>query len=195
MMAMHVQCGPVRDLHDYVAISSAFDSNAILDVAGEGDRCRLIERALHKPFHKDYDAVENPLRWPVLFDVSNWALFSACEQGRGIGGAIAAWKTSGVDMLEGRSDLVVVWDLRVAPQARGQGVGSALFRAIEAWGRSRSCTQLKVETQDVNVAACRLYQSCGCTLAQVNRGAYREFPQETQLIWTKRLAPAGQASP
>ena len=193
-MEREMQDGAVCDLHDYVSISSAFDSNAVIDVAGEGAQCELRERMLEFPFRKDYDALESPLQWPRLFDVSNWALFGAWEQGRRIGGAIAAWKTPGVDMLEERADLVVLWDLRVAPHARGQGIGSELFRAVEAWGRSRSCTELKVETQNVNVAACRLYQSCGCALAQVNRDAYRDLPEEVQLIWRKRLLPAGASN-
>lgn len=193
-MELEMHGGAVRDLHDYVAISSAFDSNAVIDVAGEGEQCELTERTLEFPFRKDYDALESPLQWPWLFDMSNWALFGAWDQGRRIGGAIAAWKTPGVNVLEDRADLVVLWDLRVAPHARGQGIGSHLFRAVEAWGRSRSCTELKVETQNVNVAACRLYRSCGCALAQVNRGAYRGLPEEVQLIWRKHLLPAGAST-
>ena len=188
---MDLRCEPIGDLGDYVEVPGAFDSIVILDVTTEDGCFRLRERMLDSPLHKDYDALENPLEWPSLFDTSNWAAFSAWDEGRRIGGAIAAMDTPGVDMLEGRSDLVVVWDLRIAPRARGQGVGTALFRAVEAWGRARSCTELKVETQNVNAAACRLYQSRGCTLAQVNRGAYPALAQELQLIWRKRLSPPG----
>jgi hypothetical protein len=57
----------------------------------------------------------------------------------------------------------------------------------ERWARARACTLLRVETQDVNPAACRLYERCGCTLVRSTPGAYRALPHETQLIWEKRL--------
>ncbi len=92
-----------------------------------------------------------------------------------------------VDMLEGRDDLAVLWDFRVAPQERRTGVGSALFAGVERWARSRGCTELKVETQNINVPACRFYRSRGFTLRDVKEGAYPELPKEIQLLWYKRL--------
>ena len=53
----------------------------------------------------------------------------------------------------------------VAPDAGRQGVGTALVRHAEAWGVARGCTELKIETQDINVPACRLYAARGCRLA------------------------------
>ena len=67
-------------------------------------------------------------------------------------------------MLDRRADLLVLWDIRVNPDCRGQGVGSALFQQAEAWGRAHGCRQLKVETQNINVNACRFYRAMGCEL-------------------------------
>jgi hypothetical protein len=44
------------------------------------------------------------------------------------------------------------------------------------------------ETQNINVAACRFYAKQGCTLSAINRFAYRDCPEEVQLIWRKELA-------
>jgi ribosomal protein S18 acetylase RimI-like enzyme len=88
-------------------------------------------------------------------------------------------------MLEGRDDLVVLWDIRVSPKARRLAVGSALFRSIEAWARARNCRELKVETQNTNVAACRFYAHQGCHLKRANYNAYPDLPDEVQLIWSK----------
>ena len=90
-------------------------------------------------------------------------------------------------MLEGRSDLAVLWDIRVQPDARRSGVGSALFEAAERWSREQGCAQLKVETQNTNAPACRFYQRHGCRLARVNRNAYPTLPEEIQLLWYKEL--------
>jgi hypothetical protein len=66
-------------------------------------------------------------------------------------------------------------------------VASALFAAVETWARSRGCFQLKVETQNTNVAACRFYAHEGCVLRTVRKGAYPDLPDEVQLLWFKDL--------
>ena len=91
-------------------------------------------------------------------------------------------------MLEGREDLALIWDLRVAAAFRGQGVGARLIDAAEEWARSHACRELKVETQNINLPACRFYARCGFELSAVNRRAYPELPDEIQLLWSKRLA-------
>ena len=90
-------------------------------------------------------------------------------------------------MLENRSDLAVVWDIRVSPDLRGRGIGAALFDSAEKWAETQGCRQLKVETQNINVAACRFYASQGCSLGAIHRFAYPELPDEVQLLWYKTL--------
>jgi hypothetical protein len=54
-------------------------------------------------------------------------------------------------------------------------------------------SELKVETQNINLPARRFYQRQGCVLRAVNHGAYREFPEEIQFLWYKELRPSGHA--
>jgi ribosomal protein S18 acetylase RimI-like enzyme len=98
-----------------------------------------------------------------------------------------AWSTPGVDMLEGRRDLAVVWDLRIAPAYRRSGIGSMLWRACEAWAREHGCTQIRVETQDINPDACAFYAAMGCSVVVIRPNAYPEAPGETQIIWERSL--------
>jgi ribosomal protein S18 acetylase RimI-like enzyme len=67
--------------------------------------------------------------------------------------------------------------------------GAVLFRAAEDWAAARGCGWLKIETQNVNAAACRFYQKMGCTLGGIDRFAYPELPREVQLLWWKALQP------
>jgi GNAT superfamily N-acetyltransferase len=152
----------------------------------------LLERRLEIPYMKDYDAIdgEGPLQWMRRFDVSNWTLFAARVAGRRVGGATVAFNTPAVTMLEGRRDLAVLWDIRVAPDARGKGIGSALFERAAAWAQVQGCCQLKIETQNINVRACRFYARHGCELRAVHRSAYPELPEEIQLLWYKDLPVA-----
>jgi ribosomal protein S18 acetylase RimI-like enzyme len=96
--------------------------------------------------------------------------------------------TPRLDMLEGRKDVAALWDIRVAPAHRGRHVGTALFEAAEETAIQRGCRVLKVETQNNNVAACRLYAARGCTLSSVEPGAYPDYPDEIRLTWSKTLA-------
>lgn len=190
-MDVEIREEPPAALAEYASISIAFEVRRVLDLAaverGLGG-FSLSERALDAPYVKDYDATDGgPARWAERFDVSKWGLLLARLDGRLVGGAAVAFDTPEVMMLEGRRDLAVLWDLRVAPEARGHGVGAALFRAAEAWAAARGCTQLKVETQNVNVPACRFYARRGCVLGGIHRFAYPGLPHEVQLLWYREL--------
>src|SRR5262249_2258237 len=147
----------------------------------------LSERNVQAPYVKDYDAIEGPLQWQRSFDMSNWGFFAARSEGLRLGGAVVAFDTAGLAMFEDRKDLAVLWDIRVANEAREKGVGTALFRAAEKWAMAHDCQRLKVETQNINVPACRFYSRQGCVLGAIHRFAYSDFPNETQLLWYKDL--------
>ena len=182
------------DAHGRVSI--AFEVDRVLEVQtprGGLGGLRLRERRLAAPYSKDYDAIpgNRPCDWVWQFDVGNWGLLRAHRdgpEGPCVGGAVIAFKTPRLRMLEDRKDLALLWDLRVAPEARRRGVGTSLFTAAEAWSSARGCRSLKVETQNVNVPACRFYASRGCTLGALHRHAYPDFPDEVQLLWYKDLA-------
>ncbi len=179
-------------LAEVASIPIGFRVEAMLDVVlqehGLGGIV-LVERRLAEPFDKDYDTVreEGPATWSKRFDVSRWGLLVACAGTRWIGSAVLAFATSGVLMLEGRNDLAVLWDLRVRPEYRGRGVGHRLFNAAEVWALTRRCRQLKIETQNTNVVACRFYVRNGCELGAIHRHAYSALPDEVQLLWYKEL--------
>ena len=183
---------PIGSLGLHGEVPITFLVERVLDVTlveGGLGGVMMSERPVEVPWLKDYDAImgEGPTRWPSRFDVTNWGLISAHQAGRRVGGAVVAFNTVGADMLEGRSDLAVLWDIRVRPEARSSGTGSLLFRAVEAWARDRRCRILKVETQNTNVPACRFYRRMGCTLGAIDRFAYAGLPDEVQLIWFKEL--------
>ena len=96
-------------------------------------------------------------------------------------------RPSDIEMLEGREELALLWDIRVAPAERNHGVGTALLDAGESWAGARGARVLKVETQNTNVPACRFYASHGFVLGAVGRGAYPELPNEVQFLWYKDL--------
>jgi GNAT superfamily N-acetyltransferase len=179
-------------LAEYASIPNRFLVESVYDVALVGNlkkEFELVERTIAVPYMKDYDAIagEHPTRWGTRFDLSNWRFFVALAAGRRVGGAAVASKAPGLELLQDRADVAVLWDIRVAPEARGKGIGSALLRAAEAWTKASGCPELSVETQNINVPACKFYQRQGFVLVSANRLAYPAFPEEIQLLWNKVL--------
>jgi GNAT superfamily N-acetyltransferase len=155
---------------------------------------KLVEEKVDTPYLKDFDSAgegdTRPERWPKRFDVSNWAFFLAYKAKILVGGAAVAFDTPGVNMLEGRNDMAVLWDLRVHPDIRGRGVATALFEHAAEWVRDKGCSQLKIETSNVDVPACRFYAKQGCSLGAIHRFAYANRPDvahETMLLWYLQL--------
>src|SRR5262245_41146826 len=192
-MTLEVAEEAMTALPEYACVPAVFTVDRVLDVTNRDDGSGgfdVSERRLDAPYRKDYDAIadEGPLQWGRRYDLSNWGLFTARLANRIVGGAAVAFDTPGLTMLDGRRDLAVLWDIRVSPDARCQGVGSALFQRVEAWAQLHDCRQLMIETQNTNVRACRFYERQGCQLRAIHRAAYPELPEEIQLLWYKDLS-------
>lgn len=194
MNGLNVVEEPLTELVEHARVPIAFRVERVLDVdireRGLGG-FTLSEREVELPYVKDNDAIngEGPLRWSDRFNIAQWGLIAAHRDGLRVGGAVIAFDTPNVFMLEARRDLAALWDLRVHPDLRGEGIGSRLLRASERWAAARGCTELKIETQNNNVAACRFYEKHGYVLRSIDRFAYPELPDEVQLIWRRSLNP------
>ena len=146
---------------------------------------RFIEETVDPPYLKDYDQESDagPERWLKRWDLSNWGVLAAYDGDCRVGGAVIAWKTAGANNLEGRDDLAALWDIRVDPAYRGQGIGAQLFALAASWARDHGCTTFKIETQNINVPACRFYAHMGAQLGSIIQGAYADLPHEVELNW------------
>lgn len=185
---MQIQQAKISDLARYEMIPISFMVNTVIKISGDSrESFSLSEHPVPNPWIKDYDIYNPPSVLPTRWDLSNWAVFLASNDSKPIGGCIIAHNTPGVDMLQGRTNLAVLWDIRVDPSYRGRSVGRRLFDASIAWARSQGCVELHIETQNINVPACHFYRSMGCTLLRVIRDAYDKCPGEHQLIWCKTI--------
>ncbi len=136
-----------------------------------------------EPRWKDYDEdpEERPSSHPTRFDTTNWGVFLASRD-QPVGGCIVAWNSANFGMLQGRSDWAVVVDLRVRHKERGTGVGRKLLNAALQWASRKGVSEVHVETQDTNVAACRFYRSMGFSILSVDAFAYGN--DEARVMWT-----------
>jgi GNAT superfamily N-acetyltransferase len=187
MMNIDIVEEDVASLDAYATIPVRFDVRSVARARKTASSSDFVfeERSLPIPFVKDYDAVpgNSPLGWPRRFDVSGWGFLAARSNGVRVGGAAILISTS-------EKDLAELWDLRVSPDARGEGVGSALLESAECWASHRGARRLQAETQNINVPACRFYAQHGFTLEVVNDFAYPNLPGETQFLWCKTIVTA-----
>ena len=178
-------------LAEYGKIPISFEVKSIFQIElienGLGGM-RFREEKTVVNYVKDYDSYEDegPERWVKRFNTHNWGFFLALDEGKPIGGATVAFDTPEVNMLDDRKDLAVLWDFRIHPNYRHQGVGTNLFKHVVEWSKKRGCKQLKIETQNINVPACRFYAKMGCRLGAINRYGYYGHPKvghEAMLLW------------
>jgi len=177
-------------LAEYARVPIAFTVREVVDVVQfpSGRETFVLQpRVVEQPYVKDYDDNGGPEAWASRFDLSHWRFFAARVAGERVGGAAVVFRSPDVNMLRGRQDVALLWDIRVAPAVRGQGVGAALVAAVEAWSAAHGVEWLEVETQNVNVPACRFYERMGFALREVHPQAYTNLPDEVQLLWFKRI--------
>jgi ribosomal protein S18 acetylase RimI-like enzyme len=80
----------------------------------------------------------------------------------------------------------IIWDIAVHPPFRRRGIGRRLMQEAIGWGRERGLPGVMLETQNINVAGCRLYESCGFVLGGVDSYLYKgTLPgsDEIALFW------------
>ena len=134
-MNLEIREGRIGSLGEHATISIAYlvDKILVRSVLTEGlGGIVLHESAVDTPWPKDYDAIkgEGPTRWPKRFDVTNWGLIAAYQYGVRVGGAVVAFTTPHLAMLDEESDSAALWDIRIRPDLRQSGIGSHLFRAV-----------------------------------------------------------------
>lgn len=195
-MSVEIREVDAEAMAEYAKVPIRFRVSSFFRVEGAGEgpgTFRLVEEPVVTPYVKDYDAIEGegPTRWPKRFDVKNWVFFIAWDGGDPVGAAAVAFDTPAVNRLEGRHDLAALWDIRVRPDRRGEGIGTRLLRRACEWARGRGCSRLMIETQNTNVRACRFYMNQGCRLERAVRNAYPPpLAHEAMLLWTLDLLGA-----
>lgn len=183
-------------LPEYAQIPIRFAVESVFEVEpvdGGLHGLRLTEKTV-EPYLKDYDTLANgenaPPSWPKRFDTTKWGVFHAFENERAVAGAVVAVPTVGLGLLEGQNNTAALWDIRVCPEKRGRGIGSFLLSHAVEWCRKKDFGKLKIETQNINVPACRFYAKHGAVLGAIDKHGYAGSPEvehEVLLIWYLEL--------
>jgi len=176
----------------YGAIPIAFEvrEHLAVELVGNGfGGIRLTRCPVEAFYTKDYDAMpgQRPQDWAKQWDLTKWCLCAAFSDEEHVGSVAIIFDTAQMYGSLSHGAEAVVWDIRVRPDYRHRGVGSQLLAFAEGRARSAGKQRLSVETQNNNVAACRLYASAGFELRSFDRFAYSLLPNEVQLVWSKQV--------
>ncbi len=120
---------------------------------------------------------------------SHRAIHDAIVRSIALPAACATWEVDGRALGYGLGvfdrGAVGLFDIVVAPPARGSGGGRLLTRALMAWGEQLGATSAYLQVVDANAIARRLYESLGFGVA------YRYHYRRREIGATARTAPGG----
>jgi len=146
------------------------NSRLVLDIANEKLTYTIVPV---EPYERDY-AVEDT---DYGFDDTGATVFFTEADGDLAGR---------IKMMKWWNRFGYVEDIVVNPEFRGLGIGRKLLECGIQWAHEKGFPGVMLETQDNNVPACMLYQSCGFVLSGFDRNVYKAInpdTKETALYW------------
>ncbi|WP_336771940.1 GNAT family N-acetyltransferase [Paenibacillus sp. MMO-58] len=83
----------------------------------------------------------------------------------------------------------LVEDIGVSASKRTQGIGTRLLEKAVEWAKQRNQIGLMLETQDVNLSACRFYARNNFTIGGVDTMLYSKFSaaHEKAVFWYRKF--------
>lgn len=106
------------------------------------------------PYIKDLSVYEKATEYAANFDISNWRFYMAFDEDKPIGAMTIAGKTPNLNMLCGRDDVCILWDIRVTDEYKHRGIGQKLLNMGIDRAKADGYRQMIIECQNNNVPAC-----------------------------------------
>ena len=173
-------------LYDQVSMNVEVYSEYKLKRIDSGLGGFLFEEVPVEKCIKDLSEYELAKEYEKTFDISTWKFYMAFAENKPIGAVTVAGPTENLNMLSGRTDACVLWDIRVQDGYKHQGIGQKLFDMCREGAVKVGYKQMIIECQNNNVTACNFYKKQGALLSKVDMYAYYSEPElrdEIQLIW------------
>lgn len=139
-----------------------------------------------EPYIKDLSVYEKAAEYEQNFDITNWRFYMAFDGEKLVGAMTVAGTTPDSNMLCGREDACVLWDIRVIDEYKHRGVGQKMLDAGIENAKADGYTQMIIESQNNNVTACNFYRKQGAVLSKIDMYAYYQEEScrdEVQFIW------------
>ena len=173
-------------LYDQVSMNVDVRSEYRVTRVDNGLGGLVFEEVPVTPFVKDLSKYERATEYEKMFDISTWRFYMAFDGDTPVGAMTVAGTTKGMDMLGGRTDACVLWDIRVADEYKHKGIGQQMLDMGIKAAKADGYRLMIIECQNNNVAACKFYRKQGALLSKVDMNAYDSEPDiadEVQFVW------------
>lgn len=174
------------ELYDTVAMNVNVSSEYKVERINNGLGGFMLKEVQVEPYIKDLSVYERAAEYEERFDISNWRFYMASDGDIPVGAMTVAGKTKKLNMLYGREDACVLWDIRIADAYKRNGIGQKLLDMGVSDAKKDGYRQMIIECQNNNVPACRFYRKQGAVLSKIDMYAYYLEPEirdEIQFIW------------
>ena len=174
------------ELYDKVSMNVDVHSEYQVKRINNGLGGFIFEEVKVEPYIKDLSGYECATEYEKEFDITNWRFYMAFDGEIPVGAMTVVGKTEGLNMLYGREDACVLWDIRVADAYKHNGIGQKLFDMGVVNAKKDGYQQMIIECQNNNVQACKFYQKQGAVLSKIDMYAYyfdSDAKNEIQFIW------------
>ena len=165
------------ELYDKVAMNVDVQSEYHVKRINNGLGGLILEEVKVKPYIKDLSIYERAAEYEKEFDITNWRFYMAFDGNTPVGAMTIVGKTDGLNMLYGREDACVLWDIRIADAYKHNGIGQKLLDMGVSNAKKDGYQQMIIECQNNNVPACKFYQKQGAVLSKIDMYAYYLEPE------------------
>jgi len=162
-----------------LAADFTFEVNGYVDARTDTPVTEWAVREV-APYRKCYGI--HPEEFAACLDTAHGAIFVAWLEGRAVGHVVVSTHWNGYAHID---------ELAVDAGARRSGVACALLDVTQFWAQKKSLAGVMLETQNNNLAACRLYERCGFVVGGVDRLRYRGIDPrslEVAIFWYRLFA-------
>ena len=84
-------------------------------------------------------------------------------------------------------DQAEVMHIAVAPELRGQGIGTIIFGELIKAVKKRGATSITLEVRPSNTAAIKLYESFGLKSVGRRKGYYLDNNEDALIMWNTKI--------
>lgn len=138
----------------------------------ENSQWQYTEELFAEPYIKHYDDEELDISY---VNDPDKAVYLYYERQACIGRIKLCANWNGFALIE---------DIAVAKDGRQKGIGTLLMNKAIEWAKQQKLLGLMLETQDINVAACRFYAKNGFQIGGVDTMLYTKFfANEMAVFW------------
>lgn len=163
--------------HDYNKPNDGFTVIGRIIPKYEDGIWSYLEEIFDEQYIKQYDmeSIDNS-----YIDDKNKAVYLYYEKGE---------CTGQIRLREHWNGFAFIEEISVTKGRRNKGIGTALLNKAMEWAKQNDLIGLMLETQDVNLFACRFYAKNKFMIGAVDSMLYSKFltAHEKAIFWYKRL--------